>query len=188
MATLNISKVGKATSVEGAVVEFTEDILREVVATYDPNLCEAPIVVGHPTLTSPSFGYIDKVSFADGKLIGVEGQVDPDFNELRRKGNFKHPSASFFTTSAPNNPTPGKWYLRHVGYLGGATPALEGLNGKVISFAGDTTGVVSVSFGDGDLPAYGGSVIARMLRRLRDHFISTQGLEQADRVLPDWEI
>lgn len=188
MATINISKVGKATSVEGVVVDFTEDVLREVVATYDPNLCEAPIVVGHPKLDSPSFGFIDRLSFADGKLVGVEDQVDPDFNELRRKGRFKHPSASFFTPTAPNNPTPGKWYLRHVGYLGGATPALKGLNGKAISFADADDGVVTVSFADGDLPAFSGAGIARMFRGLRDWLISKEGTEVADQLLPDWEI
>lgn len=192
MATLNISKVGRATSVEGVAVDFTADILREVAGSYDPNLCEAPIVVGHPTLSAPAFGYINTLSFADGKLIGTEDQVDPDFNELRRKGHFKHPSASFFTPSAPNNPTPGKWYLRHVGYLGGVTPALKGLNGKVISFADEVNaGVVTVctaSFADGDLPAHAGSSIAQLFRRLREYFIASDGVEKADQLLPDWEI
>lgn len=185
MGTINISKVGRATSVEGVAVDFTPEILREVAETYNPELSEAPLVIGHPKLDSPAWGYVGRVAFADGVLqVTEESQLDPDFAEMRRKGHFKHPSASFFTPTAPNNPTPGKWYLRHVGFLGGATPALKGLNGRTIAFADAEDGVVTF----GDLPGYAGFSISRLLRGLRDWLIEKEGAETADRVLPDYEI
>ena len=43
------------------------------------------------------------------------------------KGRFKKRSASFYPPEHPNNPTPGKWHLRHVAFLGAQPPAVKGL-------------------------------------------------------------
>ena len=57
---------------------------------------------------------------------------------------FPKRSASFYPPQAPNNPTPGKWYLRHVAFLGAQPPAIAGL--KDIQFsAGDADGAVNFS-------------------------------------------
>ena len=53
-------------------------------------------------------------------------------------GRFKKRSASFYPPQAPNNPTPGKWYLRHVAFLGAQPPAVAGL--KDIQFSEDDAG------------------------------------------------
>ncbi|WP_293602620.1 MULTISPECIES: peptidase [unclassified Polaromonas] len=169
---------------EGIVVDFTSSILEEVASTYDPKLHEAPIVIGHPKLADPAYGWVGSLSFGEGGLVADERQVDPDFNELRRKGHYKHPSASFYMPDSPNNPTPGKWYLRHVGFLGATAPALKGLNAQAVSFAESEQGVVTF----GELPGYAGSYVASMLRKLREWFIDKEGLETADRILPDWEV
>ena len=55
--------------------------------------------------------------------------------EARR---FPKRSASFYPPQAPNNPTPGKWYLRHVAFLGAQPPAIAGL--KDIQFSEDDAG------------------------------------------------
>ena len=104
--------------------------------------------------------------------------MDDDFAELVRKGRYKKVSASFYPPNHPSNPQPENWYLRHVGFLGAHPPAVKGL--AAINFADDEDGVVS--FGESDW------LLARMLRNLREWLIGKDGIEAADRVLPDWQI
>lgn len=181
MASIHISKPGKVKSAEGVDVEITPEILAEVAQTYDPAKFEAQLVIGHPRMDGPSFGGIRALSFAGNEL---EADADPtdDAKDLVAKRHFKTVSASFYTPTAPNSPTPGKWYLRHVGLLGAMPPAVKGL--RALSFAESEEGVVTF----GELPGYAGGYIARMLGNLRDWLIADKGQEVADRVLPSWDI
>lgn len=63
----------------------------------------------------------------DDGLNAEPHQVDPEFAEMVNAGRFKKISASFYTPDAPNNPVPGVYYLRHVGFLGAQPPAVKGL-------------------------------------------------------------
>lgn len=188
MPSIHIAKAGaRATSVEGVTVNFSEQLLAEVAAGYDPALHEAPLVIGHPSLEAPAYGWVRGLSFADGALVA---NADPHSQlvDLVRQQHVKKVSASFYPPKAANNPTPGKWYLRHVGFLGAAPPAVKGL--APVAFA-DGDGAVqveldSVSFGE--LPGYFGSSVARLLRRLRDWLVERDGLDKADAVLPQWEL
>lgn len=181
MASIEISRPGLFKSAERVDVNITPEILSEVVKTYDPKKFEAQLVIGHPDMAAPSFGGVRALSFGNGTL---EAEVDPTDNarDLVDKKHYKAVSASFYTPNAPNNPTPGKWHLRHVGLLGATPPAVSGL--RQLSFAEAEEGVLTF----GDLPAYAGSTAARLFRSIRDFFIEKHGKEEADRVLPDWEL
>lgn len=181
MPSIHISRPGKFKSAEGADIEITPAILSEVNQTYDASKFEAQLVIGHPHMEAPSFGGIRSLSFGGD---GLEAEAEPteDARDLVSKRHFKSVSASFYTPTAPNNPTPGKWHLRHVGLLGAVPPAVKGL--RALSFAEAEEGVVTF----GDLPGYAGLDIARMFRRLREWFIDKEGLEAADRVLPSWDV
>ena len=52
---------------------------------------------------------------------------DPALTSLVQAGRFKKLSASFWPPTHPENPVPGVWSLRHVGFLGAAVPAVLGL-------------------------------------------------------------
>lgn len=187
MSSIQIFKPGTVTSMEGVAVSFTAADLQGIAKRYDPALHEAPIIVGHPQHDAPAFGWVAGLSFADGALVADEQQVNDDFAELRRKGSFKKVSARFYTPDSKNNPTPGEYYLRDVGFLGAMAPAVKGL--RTASFADDAGSQLVVSeISFGDLPAYAGTYIARMFRGLRDFLIADKGQEVADRVLPDWEV
>ena len=181
MASIHISKPGKSRSSEGVDIDITPEILSEVAQTYNPAAFEAQLVIGHPSMDAPSFGGIRSLSFGSTGLEAVAEPTD-DAKELVSKRHFKSVSASFYTPTAPNNPTPGKWHLRHVGLLGAVPPAVKGL--RALSFAEREEGVVTF----GELPGYAGSYMASMLRKLREWFIDKEGLETADRILPDWEV
>lgn len=174
-------------SMEGQAVSFSDDELRGIAQRYDPALHEAPLIVGHPQHDAPAYGWVKGLSFADGRLQASEHQVMPEFAQMRQQGRFKKLSARFFTPQHPNNPTPGQFYLRDVGFLGALPPAVKGL--RTYSFGDDGAGaVVACELSFGDLPAWGGTSIARLLGRLRDWLIEQSGLDAADRVLPAHEV
>lgn len=186
MPSIQIFKPGPVTSMEGVVVSFTDADLQGIAQRYDPTLHEAPFVVGHPQHDAPAYAWTAGLSFADGVLTADAQQVDPEFAELHRKGRFKKISARFYTPTCPNNPTPGEYYLRDVGWLGAMAPAVKGL--RTASFADEAGQLVTGEISFGDLPAYTGGVISRMFRGIREYFIAKEGQEFADRLMPDWQI
>jgi hypothetical protein len=179
MKRVHIFKTGKQTDRKGISIDFTDALLAEVAASYDPTKHEAPIVVGHPQLDAPAYGWVKSVGFSDGNLFAEPHQVDAAFSELVTGGKFKKVSASFYLPDSPGNPCPGKHYLRHVGFLGAMPPAVKGL--KQIEFSASEEGVVE--FGDWEL-----SAVARLFGRIRDFFIEREGVETADKLIPSYEV
>lgn len=186
MSQIQIFKPGTVTSMEGVAVSFTDADLRGIADRYDPALHEAPFTVGHPQHDAPAYGWVGGLSFADDVLSANAIQLNEDFVQLHRNGGFKKVSARFYTPSSPNNPTPGQFYLRDVGFLGAMAPAVKGL--RTASFADGVDELLTAEISFGDLPGYSGIDISRMFRRIRDWFIAEKGQDVADRVLPDYDI
>ena len=179
MAIFQIFKRGKHTASDGTSLSFSEDDLQGMVTSYNPELHEAPLVVGHPKDNLPAYGWVNSLSYSDGILNADPRQVDPEFAELVNSGKFKKISASFYTPDSPNNPVPGKYYLRHVGFLGAQPPAVKGL--KSASFSDSEKGIVEfVDWGD--------MQNASLWRRMRDFFIAQFGLDTADNIIPDYAV
>lgn len=173
-----IFRAGTHTDNNGRQVNISAADLAEAVAAYDPKLHEAPIVVGHPKTDAPAFGWISGLKTENGVLFADFAQVDDDFAGLVKAGRYKKVSASFYPPDSPNNPKPGVWSLRHVGFLGAQPPAVKGLT--AINFA---EGEVYVEFSEAAHRRE-----ARIFRRLREWLIAKFGLEEADNVVADWEI
>lgn len=127
----------------GQTLEFTRADLAACAKAYDPAIHEAPIVIGHPETDAPAYGWISRLSVSDQGLEGVASQVDPAFADMVNAGRFKKKSASFYIPDSPNNPVPGVYYLRHVGFLGAQPPAVKGL--RDVRFGEDTSGIVTFS-------------------------------------------
>lgn len=129
MRRIAIFKTGTHTDTRGDTLTFTADYLKEVVAGYDPATHESPAVIGHPKDNHPAYGWVKSLSFDDGTgmLYANFEQVDPAFEAMLKAGRFKKRSASFYPPTHPSNPTKGKPYLRHVGFLGAQPPAVKGL-------------------------------------------------------------
>ena len=124
---LHIFKPGRQTAMSGAVLDFSESDLAASARAYDPALHEAPIVIGHPKHDAPAYGWVKSLAASGDGLNAEPHQVDADFAELVASGRYKKISASFYLPDAPNNPVPGVYYLRHVGFLGAQPPAVKGL-------------------------------------------------------------
>lgn len=175
---LQIFKPGRHTAMSGDTLAFSESDLAACAAAYDPALFEAPIVVGHPKVDSPAYGWVKSLAYA-GALDAEPHQVDPAFAEMVSAGRFKKISAAFYAPNAKNNPVPGVYYLRHVGFLGAVPPAVQGL--RTPEFAEADDGVVEFSEWD-DVTN------ASLWRSLRDWVISKFGQEEADRVIPGYQV
>lgn len=184
MQPIEIFATGSHRSMNGLTLSFGDSDLAAVADNYDPSLHHAPIVVGHPTLDAPAYGWVDALAVRDGRLVATPADVDPAFADLVKVKRYAKVSASFFRPMAPNNPVPGSYYLRHVGFLGATAPAVKGL--KPVSFADDGDSV-TVEFSDWGV-GRGLGVLARVLRSLRDWMIAEKGVETANQVVPDWEI
>lgn len=146
IAPIHIFRAGRHTAMSGVTLEFTEDHLRASAKAYDPQLHEAPIVVGHPKDDAPAYGWVEGLDYAEGSLQARPAQLDDAFAEMVRKGRFKKVSASFYAPDSPANPKPGAYYLRHVGFLGAQPPSVKGL--KQAEFADNAEGVVEIEFSE----------------------------------------
>lgn len=178
-ASLPIFRAGTHVAVDGRKLTFTPEVIRELAESYDPSAHEAPLVVGHPRLDAPAYGWAKSLSVEGDVLRAVPHQVEPAFAELVNAGRFKKVSASIYLPDSPGNPCPGKHYVKHIGFLGAAAPAVKGL--PSVQFA---EGDGAVEFADSLMA----STLVDLFQRLRDWFVEREGAEAADRIIPQWAI
>ena len=181
-AALEIFKAGTHVASDGRKLTFTDADLRDLVDSYEPAVSEAALVVGHPVTDDPAYGWAQSLRLSkEGVVLAVPHQVEPQFAELVNAGRYKYISASIYLPDSPGNPKPGRHYLKHIGLLGAARPAVPGL--RSASFTADD-GAVSFS-----MPLAGlGSTLTDLMQRFRDWLIDKEGLPAADQVIPQWQI
>ena len=142
---IEIFRAGTHRDDAGNTHTFSRAQLDEMAASYNAALREAPLTVGHPKDNLPAYGWVRRVFVNEAGNLAVDPhQVDAQFAEMVKNGRFKKRSASFYPPNAPHNPTPGRWYLRHVAFLGAQPPAVAGL--KDIGFSADDA-AEAISFG-----------------------------------------
>lgn len=186
MKRIHILKAGTFTPTSGEPITLTKDDLVQLASGFDRARNQAPIVVGHPKLNAPAYGWTKSLEVDnEGNVFATPDQVNPEFAELVRKGSFKTVSASLFPPTHASNPTPGQWSLRHIGFLGAMPPAIKGL--QEVELAGGDDGLVEIEFGEWD-QVWALNATGRMFRRLRDFVIAKFGLDTADQVLSDWDV
>ncbi|EBH8949614.1 peptidase [Salmonella enterica subsp. diarizonae serovar 48:i:z] len=179
MNLIHILKTGHYTDMYGRHYQFSESDLNDIMQTYDPTLHEAPIVVGHPRSDGPAYGWVGGVKRGSDGLSVEPRDVEPQFAELVKTRRYSKVSACLYGPDTPGNPTPGKYYLRHVGFLGAQPPAIKGL--KPVTFADAGEDLIELS-------EWSQQTTASLFSRIRDFIISQFGLEKADSVVPDYMI
>lgn len=184
MKRINIFKPGKHTDSHGHTLDFSEDKLSGAASAYDPQLHEAPIVIGHPKDNHPAYGWVKSIEFAEGVLDAIPHQLNTDFEEMVSSGAFKKVSASFYLPDAPNNPKPGTLYLRHVGFLGAQPPAIKGL--KAVEFSEAEEGVVE--FEEQWQRGWMFKSVGEVFKNLREFVIDKFSKDEADKVIPNYVI
>lgn len=132
---IHIMRPGTFTPMRGNPVTFTASALKGIARAYDPALRAAPIVIGHPADDGPSLGTVAALTVEEDGLYAHATAVEPGLSAMVQAGRFKKVSASFLPPGAPGNPTPGSFYLKHVGLLGAVPPAVSGLRPVALAAA-----------------------------------------------------
>jgi len=146
---VEICRPGKFESSDGSGVTFSDVELADVAAQYTPEF-GAPAVLGQPVDNDPAYGWVQGLCY-DGsarRLIADIGDVDPGLAQAVRDKKFKKISASFHMPDSPANPRPGSYYLRHVGFLGAAAPAVTGL--QPVHLRAGASRIVEISLTEND--------------------------------------
>ena len=171
---IDVFRAGTHRDSTGRERTWSADDLDGVVAAHergDP----APVVVGHPQMNAPAWGWIDGLRRTGDRLQAKLRDLDPAFREAVEAGRYPRRSVALHDGG-------DGFRLQHLGFLGGAAPAVSGL--APTRFSGAPTHTCSFAASD---PASWG-VIARTLRRLREWIIERDGQDKADGLIPDWEI
>ena len=184
MKPFEIFRIGTHTTAKGKTITFAESDLADIASSYDPALHHAPIVVGHPKQDGPAYGWIKSMAVRDGRIVAEPEQINTAFSEMVREGSFKKVSAGLYHPDEKSNPTPGKYHLRHVGFLGAEPPAIKGL--------------MPIEFAEGDLDieldfsewrtSWALDNVGRIFRSIRDFIIETKDIETADKIVPQWDL
>ncbi len=120
---------------------FTTPQLAALAASYDPAKQEAPIVVGHPKIDAPAFGWVKALRMDGDTLQAQLGDVDPDFDAAVKAKKYKKRSVAFV-----RNKETGALKLRHLGWLGAMPPHVEGL--RDAQFGADEYDAIDFSEGE----------------------------------------
>ena len=184
---LAVFKTGQHTDMHGFTRQWSNTDLDSIVRNYATKEHEAPLVIGHPRLDDPAYGWCKEVR-ANGSLLEVQvHQVVPQFASLVEQGQYKKRSIALDGDGS------GGWRLRHVGFLGATPPAVAGLPDLVKPFATQPVGTHVMDLEDpapaqtAHHPPVETGIVAKALRALRDFMLSIGGPEWGDRILTQEE-
>lgn len=165
-----VFKVGRHIDSKGNPFDCTSEKLDAIVRLYNNRGPEdaAPIVIGHPTLSAPAWGWVKKINRIGDELIAETKNDVPEFVQWVTEGRYKNRSIAL-------NPDLS---VRHIGFLGGTPPAVKGLGPVQFS----TEESITIEFCDA------APTIGRIFQRLRDFLIEKFGQDVADRILSSWDI
>ena len=181
---IEVFKAGTHVDSKGTQCTFTTADLDAMVA--NTALGKPPAVLGHPQHDAPAYAWADLKR--DGEsLFAKFTDVHPAFEAGVQSGAYRNRSLSVL------NDKQHGWRVRHVGWLGAAPPAIDGLKPVEFAAADDAEAHEFDACCGGPDPddlavAWAFADVARLLRGLREWVIADKGLDVADRVLPDYTV
>lgn len=122
---IEVLRSGEFTDSKGERRSFSERDLAEIAAKYNANEDEtrlAPVVKGHPESAAPAYGWVRRLARRGSKLLAEVRDLSAEFLAELRAGAYKKVSVALGAGGS----------LRHLGFLGAAQPAVDGL--KVAEF------------------------------------------------------
>lgn len=168
-----IFKAGTHIDHSGKKVTVTTADIDKIISNFNEKNSDVPLVIGHPKVNSPAYGWVDKLK-RDGKtLLATFKDVSGEFAEWVNQGLYKTRSISLYEDNT----------LRHIGWLGAQPPAIKGL--ASYQFAEDEK---MQTFDFSEAGDYKFQTIANILSDLRDFLIEKYDVETADRVIRNWNI
>ncbi len=184
--TIQIFRAGSHVGMDGKTYEFSDADVQAIAEAYSPATFSAPAVIGHPKHDDPAYGWATAMRVEDGVLVADLERIDPAFADLVEKGRYAKISTSFYAPTSKNNPTPGAYYPRHIGFLGAAAPGCQGL--APVAFADGDDEFVEFATDEELRPiAWFARSMGRIVGSLREYFIEKEGREAADKIIPSWD-
>jgi hypothetical protein len=172
---VQIFAAGTHTDSKGQTKEWTTSDLDEMVANHNAQDL-APMVIGHPKHDSPAWGWIGALKREGEALFAKFDKVHSKFIEWGEAGHIHNRSVKILKT-------PKGFRVGHIGFLGAMAPAVEGM--EALEFAADAEGD-TYEFGWAD--GYRLGLVARMMRRMREIALLKWGQEDADNLVPLYEV
>lgn len=168
-----IFRAGTHIDHSGKKVTVTTADIDKIISNFNEKNPDVPLVIGHPKVNSPAYGWVDKLK-RDGKtLLATFKDVSVEFAEWVNQGLYKTRSISLYEDNT----------LRHIGWLGAQPPAIKGL--ASYQFA-ENEEIQIFDFSEAD--DYKFQTIADILSDLRDLLIEKYDIETADKVIKSWRI
>ncbi len=114
---IEVFKSGKHTDSKGNTRMWNDEDLDRIIQNYDAQEHEAPVVIGHPSVEAPAYGWVEALKRENGRLLVKLKKVVPEFVQWVEKGLYRKISVAIGADGT----------LRHVGFLGAVPPAIKGL-------------------------------------------------------------
>ena len=167
---LELAKAGKYHGKELSPSDF-----QQIVETFKG---EVPVALGHSLADfMPAFGWV-KALKTEGETLYGDVELLPPLDEAYENGFFKRWSVGVRINEE------GKKYLHHLAFLGAMPPAIKDL--KPVSQVAFSDDVETYEFASLEADKLG--VIARALTGLREWLLEKFGKEDADRVVPPYDL
>lgn len=174
---VEVFRAGTHTDSKGRKCQFSQADLDQMAANHA--LGAAPIVLGHPKDNDPAYGWADGYKREGDSLFARFADVNPAFADSVAAGAYRNRSVSVFKDAGAG------WRVRHVGFLGAVPPAIDGL--RPLQFVAPEADCYEFAEPGYSL-VWGLESASKCLRGLRDYLIEKEGVEGADKVLPQWQI
>ena len=104
---------------------FSDDDLKQIVDSYDPNYLSAPFSTDHKK-DGPAFGYAGQLKFENGTIYANSDDMNPALRKAVREKNYGRVSIELFR----HLPEKGR-YLKAISFLGVKVPAVKGLENQL---------------------------------------------------------
>lgn len=174
---VEVFKAGSHIDSSGKPCIFTQTDLDQMVSNHA--LGAAPAVLGHPKHDAPAYAWVGEYKRDGDTLFAKFKDINPAFEQGVKDGAYRNRSVSVYADKRCG------WRVRHVGWLGAALPAIDGL--APCEFAAPDADCQEFA-APGYSLVWGLESAARLMRKLRDQMIAKDGLEAADATLPQYEI
>jgi hypothetical protein len=117
--TVEAFRVGTHTDSGGNTATWTEKDVKEIAEKGNAQLKDkpVPVVIGHPDDKAPAYGWVEKFKVVGNKVRAKLNQLNEAFVNGLKSGAYKGRSISLYDDNR----------VRHIGFLGGSQPAIEGL-------------------------------------------------------------
>lgn len=157
----------------GKKITVTTADIDKIISNFNEKNPDVPLVIGHPEMNSPAYGWVDKLKREGKTLLATFKDVSSEFAEWVNQGLYKTRSISLYEDNT----------LRHIGWLGAQPPAIKGL--ASYQFA-ENEEIKIFDFSEAD--NYKFQTIADILSDLRDFLIEKYDIETADKVVRSWRL